>query len=112
MKKSLRLFIIVALTISVGLAMFVAPFASSSPDGLERVAKNHGFLEKGEHSVWAHSPIADYLFPGIKNEAVATGLAGFVGTLVVFIVAYGIVLLLKRVSGGAKRVGEETRFKD
>ena len=32
----------------------------------------------------AAAPITDYAFPGIENERVATGLAGFAGTLIVF----------------------------
>ncbi|MDP2932097.1 MAG: PDGLE domain-containing protein, partial [Chloroflexota bacterium] len=39
--------------------------------------------------------IADYLFPGVQNEVVATMLAGVMGTLVVFGAAYGLARLLK-----------------
>ena len=35
----------------------------------------------------------DYAFPGIEDARLATGLAGFAGTLVVFGVAFGIAWL-------------------
>ena len=85
--------IILSLIAAAVLALIVSPFASKWPDGLERVADDKGFLAKGEHSV-LHTPIADYLFPGIKNETVATGLAGLLGVLLVFGVGYGAERLM------------------
>lgn len=78
------------------LAFFISPFASSSPDGLEKVAGDKGFLEKGEIEPAVNSPIPDYTWPGIDNEGIATGLAGILGTLIVFGLAYGIGAILKR----------------
>ncbi len=37
--------------------------------------------------------IPDYVFPGISNQALATILAGIVGTLLVFGVALGVAYL-------------------
>jgi len=92
-----RLFVIVAIAVAVGLATAVSPFASSSPDGLEKVASDKAFIDKGElHRLKEESPIPDYAFPGIENERVATGVAGFVGTLGVFAVAYGLGYVLRR----------------
>ena len=42
------------------------------------------------------SPIPDYAFPGIEDERVATGVAGFVGTIGIFLVGVGIAWLLRR----------------
>ena len=103
MRVDLKRFVIVALVISVILAVFVSPFASSSLDGLEKVAEKHGFLERGENSVWGYFPIADYLFPGIKNEGVATGLAGLIGVIVVFGVGYGLLVVVKKIAFGRSR---------
>jgi hypothetical protein len=58
-------------------------FASSSPDGLERVAQVAGFLEQGEGLSVAALP--DYMMPGIHEERVAVSLAGILGTGVVFL---------------------------
>ena len=70
-----------------------SPLASSSPDGLERVAENEGFLGLAQETPF--QLIADYLFPGVENEAVATILAGLMGTLSLFGMAYGLAWLLK-----------------
>ena len=70
----------------------ISPLASSSPDGLERVAEDKGFL--GLAGDAPYQVIADYVFPGIANEALATILAGIVGTLVLFGAAYGLAWLL------------------
>lgn len=89
-----------ALALAVGLAVAVSPWASPSPDGLEKVAEDKGFLESGRpHAVQDESPIPDYAFPGIENERLATGVAGFVGTLGVFVVAFGLAFLLRRRRG-------------
>ena len=86
--------------VAVALAIAVSPFASSSPDGLERVADDSGFLDKGMLApVQEGSPVPDYAFPGVEDSGVATGLAGFVGTLATFAIAYGIGFALRRVRG-------------
>jgi hypothetical protein len=96
-RLSTKLFIVLGLALAIGLATAVAPYASSSPDGLERVATDKGFVEQGTlHAVQDDSPIPDYAFPGIGNERVATGVAGFVGTLGVFALGFGAAWLLRR----------------
>jgi len=83
---------LISLVICLAVASF-APLASSSPDGLERVAEDKGFIGLGQEAPF--QIIADYVFPGIENEAVATILAGLIGTLILFGVVYGIAWLLK-----------------
>jgi hypothetical protein len=77
-------------------ALFLAvlsPLASSSPDGLERIAEDKGFMETAREAFFEAIP--DYLVPGIKSEAVATILAGLIGTLLVFAIGYSLARLLK-----------------
>ncbi len=94
MHLSTRLFAAFALALAVGLATAVSPYASSRPDGLEKVASEQGFLERGaEHG---DAPLAGYAFPGIGDERLATGAAGFAGTLGVFAVAVALARLLRR----------------
>ncbi|MFB3918823.1 hypothetical protein BU251_08555 [Candidatus Velamenicoccus archaeovorus] len=78
------------------LAIFFSPFASQSPDGLERVAEDQKFLEKGEGRPAVSAPVPDYVVPGVKNESVATSLAGALGVVVVFAAGYGLASLLKK----------------
>jgi len=73
------------LLVALGLAI-ASPLASAHPDGLEWVAEQQGFLETTRQPLYHLIP--DYLFPGISNEAIATILAGVIGTLIVF----GVVL--------------------
>lgn len=63
----------------------ISPLASSHPDGLEWVAEQKGFLDIARGPVYEIIP--DYVFPGISNEAVATIVAGIVGTIFVFAIA-------------------------
>jgi hypothetical protein len=92
-----NLFIILALAVAIGLATAVSPFASASPDGLERVAGDKAFLEQGELApIQEDAPVPDYAFPGVGDARVATGLAGFVGTLGVFALGYGIAAVARR----------------
>jgi hypothetical protein len=64
---------------------------------LERVAEDKGFVDTASDP--PYEVIADYLFPGVENEALATILAGLVGTLVVF----GIALALAYVINNLRR---------
>lgn len=83
----------IALVVSIMVA-FISPLASSSPDGLERVAEDKGFIEEAEDAPF--EIITDYVFPGIENEAMATILAGLIGTSAIFGLSYGIARLLRR----------------
>lgn len=94
---SKHIFTILALAMAIGLATAVSPFASSSPDGLERVADDKAFLERGELApIQEDAPVPDYAFPGVGDARVATGLAGFAGTLGVFALGYGVAVVSRR----------------
>ncbi len=81
-------FLVFGLLISIGLALFVAPFACSWPDGLDKVSHILGFENRAAtHSILA-SPIPDYHLPGIASASLATSLAGALGTIVVFLLAF------------------------
>jgi len=88
--------IVIGLIIAVIVAFFLSPLASSWPDGLEKVARDHGFMVKGEQGSVFKSPIPDYIFPGLKNEKMATAISGLLGTLVIFGIGYGLASLLKK----------------
>lgn len=85
------------LGIALLLALFLSPFASSAPDGLEKVAETKGFAQKGEGwAFWLYAPLRDYGISLIKNEKVSTALSGLIGTLGVFLIALGVSKLLKK----------------
>jgi hypothetical protein len=80
-----------ALLIAFVLAI-LSPLASASPDGLEKVAENKGFIDMALAPVFSVFP--DYVIPGVSNETLATILAGIVGTLILFGIGYGLARLL------------------
>jgi len=90
LKKTWMIIIFAAILVAV----LLAPFASSSPDGLEKVAEDLGFAHKSFEAV--DSPIPDYVFPGITSERLATAAAGVLGTLITFILALGLGRLFVR----------------
>jgi len=78
--------------LAVGIVVVAAPWASSSPDGLEAVGEQlkFGELARASSSVW----LEDYSLPwlGDRWEGVGTALVGLVGTAVVFL----LTILLTR----------------
>jgi cobalt/nickel transport system permease protein len=64
--------------------------ASPEPDGLERVATDHGFIETALDPFYNILP--DYTVPFISNELLSGIVAVVLGTLLVF----GIALLIGR----------------
>ncbi len=97
-------FILLGLALALVLGVLLSPFASSHPDGLEKVAENQGFIHAAEETppAWEHSPIPDYEAPLVRHDAFATGVAGLVGVLMTFAVAYVAgKLLAARKSGDA-----------
>ena len=92
------------IAVGLGAAIIVAlfsPWASSHPDGLERVAEDKAFLEKAKDP--SYEIIPDYVFPGVDNEKLATILSGLVGIAIVagigFSLAYAMRLTSKSQSG-------------
>lgn len=82
------------LVIALGMAMFIAPFASSWPDGLEKVAAHLGFGESAKTLIKPLIP--DYRMPGLSSEGLATAIAGAVGTVIMFAAAWIVSGLLVR----------------
>jgi hypothetical protein len=79
----MKWFAILALALAIGLATALSPFASSAPDGLERVATDKGFAARESEP---RTPLIDY----------DAALGGFAGTLIVFAAGYGIARVVRR----------------
>lgn len=83
------------------LAGVVSFYASSNPDGLEKVAEKIGFIETAkEHSI-SDSPLADYGVKGIENSRVSVGAAGVIGVIVTGGIATVLFLALARKKRGS-----------
>ena len=83
-----------ALLAATVMAMALSPFASGLPDGLEWMASR--YFEFRETAPLFVSPLADYNFPGLGENAYATMLGGLSGVLLTFVMAYLLGLLFQR----------------
>ena len=87
---------LLGLAVVLALAGIVSYYASSSPDGLEKVAADQGMDATAIDSATAGSPLADYAVTGIDNQRVSGGVAGAAGVGLTFAVAGGVVVLVRR----------------
>lgn len=101
MKKQKK-FIIAGFALSLLLAGVVSNYASSSPDGLEKVAEDIGFLENAKEHTNSDGLLADYGVKGVENERLSTGAAGVIGVLATAGVSSGLFLILRRKNGASK----------
>ncbi len=95
-----RLFMLTGLTIALIIAVFISPFASKDPDGLDRVAQDLEFESKANAEPLSHklpffSIFEEYAVRGVP-EPIATPLAGLAGTIVTFGLALGLGKLATR----------------
>lgn len=74
--------------------VLLSPLASPWPDGLEKVAEEHGFLQRQAEPFYKIMP--DYSVPGVASTSVGTILAGAVGVLIVFGISLGAGFALRR----------------
>jgi hypothetical protein len=98
-----RVFLTGGLLVVAGLALFASPFASSDPDGLERVATDKGFAEKAKEHALGDSPVADYSVEGIEDDRIGTGLSGLAGVLITFAVGSALFGQLRKRGGERER---------
>jgi cobalt/nickel transport system permease protein len=74
---------VLGLAPSLGLALFLSPFACSWPDGLERVFARFG-IEPAHARISMPSPFKGYTVPGLTGSLWGPSLAAGVGTLLAF----------------------------
>lgn len=89
-------FIVIVIAAAAALVIFLAPNASSSPDGLEKVAADRGIDAGATDHALADGPFADYGVSSVDNAWVATWIAGLLGVAATFAVCAGLVFLLRR----------------
>jgi hypothetical protein len=89
-RRNLLAFVVGGLIVALGLAFFVSPLASSSPDGLNKVAADQGFDDEERSPTLEEGPLAGYGVKGVDDEGLSTGLAGVIGVAMTF----GIGLIL------------------
>lgn len=101
-KASSKLSVGVPVAAALVLAGMLSPFASSFPDGLEWVAEKYQFLHESAPAFVG--PLPDYTVPAVTGEALSTMLAGLVGTIITFLLAWAFAkVLLKPGAAGTVR---------
>ena len=93
--RTIAVFVGLGLAVALVLAFFVSPYASSEPDGLEKVSIDKGFADRAADHALADGPLADYGVEGVDDSRLSTGLAGIVGVALCFVVGAGLFLGLK-----------------
>ena len=94
LEKGMLGVVIFGIVASLVIAMFISPFASSFPDGLEKVAEKLGFIDKATTIVpESFFIIPDYTFPYVNSETWQGPLAGLFGVLIILVI-FGIAFLI------------------
>lgn len=96
-------FIFAGILISIFLAGGISFYASSSPDGLEKVAGDIGFLDSAKAHSNADGPLAGYSVKGVENTRLAGGLAGLIGVGATALVGGLVFTLLARKPDKSKK---------
>ncbi|MFG2574455.1 energy-coupling factor ABC transporter permease [Streptomyces sp. NPDC048481] len=78
-RASRRTLWVTGLVTSLVLAGFVSFYASANPDGLEKVAADHGIDKRTEKHAASDSPLADYGVKDVTDARLSGGLAGVIG---------------------------------
>jgi hypothetical protein len=84
--------LVAVLVATFGVAVLLSPFASGSPDGLEKVAADEGFADAADEHALADGPLADYGVAGVGDGRVGTAIAGLVGVALIL----GLTVVLSR----------------
>ncbi|MFF0217451.1 energy-coupling factor ABC transporter permease [Streptomyces vinaceus] len=87
---------ITGLVTALVLAGFVSFYASTSPDGLEKVAADKGIDQKVKEHASAGSPLADYSVKDVGDARLSGGLAGVIGVGATVAVGTGIFWTVRR----------------
>ena len=111
-----RAFVIAGLGVALLIAIFLSPFASKNPDGLDRVSQDLKFGDKAAKEAPAqklpfYAVFEEYALRGVP-DAIATPIAGLVGTLATFGLAWGIGKLVVRGSNSDVPRHEASHYSD
>ncbi|MFZ4124339.1 MAG: PDGLE domain-containing protein [Candidatus Planktophila sp.] len=95
-KLSTNKFVAAGFLVAALLAGGASYYASSHPDGLEKVAEDIGFIDSAKDSAVAGSPLADYGIKGIDNARVSGGLAGILGIVATGAVGGALFMFIRK----------------
>lgn len=98
-----------ALVVALLLAGIVSYWASSAPDGLNKVASDTGFGAQEKQHGLDESPFAGYGTKGLGDGFASGAVAGVAGVAITLALAGGLTLVLRRraASGGSTSDGTD-----
>jgi cobalt/nickel transport protein len=111
LRKRNRAFVLGGLGVALLIAVFLSPFASTNPDGLDRVSEDLKFdtkevKDKPAHKLPFYAMFDEYALRGVP-EQLATPLAGLAGTLLTFGLTWGIGKLAARGASHPNETSQE-----
>jgi hypothetical protein len=95
-RPSTRALVVAGVVVALLLAGVASYYASSAPDGLNRVAEDHGIARAERDHAAADGPMAGYRTRGVENDRLSGLVAGVSGALVVLAIFGGLTLVLRR----------------
>ena len=87
--------VVVGLIVSIVIAGFLSFYASSHPDGLEKVSADQGLDVTAVDSANADSALADYGVAGVENERASAFLGGVIGVAITGLAGFGLYIWLR-----------------
>lgn len=90
------------LTLALIIGIFLSPFASRQPKGLEKLAIDHGFAGVYER-VYYNAPFPNYSIPNIKSIIIGRLFSGSLGVIFTFLLCWGIGIFL---TAGATKINK------
>ena len=98
-RPSTRAVVVAGVVVALLLAGVASFYASSAPDGLNRVAEDQGIAQTERDHAAADGPMAGYRARGVENDRLSGLVAGVTGALVVLALFGGLTLVLRRRAG-------------
>ena len=92
-RRPMKTFIAATACVTVALVAGLGPFASSNPDGLEKVAAEKGIVAPSTTTP-SRTPLAGYSISGIDDE-IGTSLAGVAGTAITVTLGLGVLAVAR-----------------
>ena len=95
-RPSTRVLVVAGVLVALLLAGVASYYASSAPDGLNRVAEDQGISRTEQDHRAADGPLAGYRAKGVEDDRLSGLVAGVTGALVVLVLFGGLTLVLRR----------------
>jgi hypothetical protein len=87
--------LVVGLIVSIVIASILSFYASSQPDGLEKVTADQSLDVNAVDSANSDSALADYGVAGVENERASAFLGGLIGVVITGLAGAGLYFWLR-----------------